>query len=605
MPPNETNPTVEGLLGSLGGDGPSPELAGFMGGAPPPVFEPLPPPGPVARALNKTEQKTLLQESRAGTEVVAGMKKFGELAKLVDSGARVRVRKRLLNGQLSHIDDYSRRDVEFSGDVESFLNKWIKPQRGGGTYEVSLIDQKGTEYHAGIYTLDGPDIDPAKGPASLNGGSSASDFAMAGILRDLLNKPQPLPPDPFEQMKKVQEFMDMTNGGGKGNDFLAMMMQQNQQMMMAMLQKPAGPDPQIVELLNRMDRRLDKLEQVPPPPPPPPPMAPSGPSYSVPELITAAASAIAAIVPLVKGDPGIRPLELMQLMQTNAAQASAAMQAALGDRLTAKDVLEMQRRDADKQTGPATVVEQFQQLALVKQFAAELNPPPPGPQGTTFWDALVTLAGNQQLAESLGKRIEKSENAAPRALPVQIEDHGSPTEQPQAEPAQPPRFPPNFPELCKAIDDAQHDGARVDAVLEVIKALQPYPAWQPFVVGLLRAVAADDRAIAVRGLRQWFDMLVKNNLVSAAGADRTMATFEKHFPMIREEVLTRAPQLRPPAVTTPAPAPAPAAPAPVQAAQPSAPESAEDEEPEEPTKPTGPAPVILGDELEQAISNPY
>lgn len=598
----EVNPEVQGLLSALGGEPPSPEMAGmFGGGGPPPLeFAPIPPPLPVTKPLNKNEARELAKDARSNTDPLAGMKRFGELAKLAGNGARVRVRKRLDSGHLMHIEDFGQRDVEHSGDLESFLNRYVKPKRGGGHYELSLVDPRGTELHVGIYLLDGLDITPVAAAAAQSNGDRD---VLGGIVRDLLNKPQPVPPDPFDQLKKAQTLMDSfapkTPPSSNDNLFMLMMESQRQasaQMIALLTSKPAGPDPMLVSLLEKQDRRMEKLEAAlsaaPPPPPPPPPMMPQTPSYSMPELLTAIAGAASVFIPLIKGDPGMKPMELITMMQGAQAQTQQLMATLMGDRLTAKDMLAFQR---DQSSGTPTLVDQMQQLAAVKSFAAELNPPPAGPQGTTFWDAVLALAGNQTFAESLGKRLE---TPAP-ARPVTVEDRARP--QPQLPPQTPtveeaqrqPQLPPNFAALCKAMEDGASDGPRVDATLAMFKALQNLSDWQDFIVKLLQVIATNNKPLATQALRQWLDVLVKANAgFSTAGADRVAATFEKHFAPIRLDVLDKAPMLRPfapeyqtqvapaAAQVTPAPAPEPAKPVP----------GAAPEENGQETQ-TGPAPV--------------
>mgnify|MGYP001612493502 CR=1 FL=1 len=99
-----SNP-VDDILGSLGG-GMSPELTDL--GQPPQFVMPAPPVR--ERPLSKGQEQERAKTAKTNTEPLAGMKKFGELAKLAGGGgARVRVRKRLDSGHLMHIDDFKRR----------------------------------------------------------------------------------------------------------------------------------------------------------------------------------------------------------------------------------------------------------------------------------------------------------------------------------------------------------------------------------------------------------------------------------------------------------------------------------------------------------------
>lgn len=602
----EANPGVANLLNALGGDAVSPEIAGFVNNDVPP-FSPIPPPqdepprtyrgrpvldAPADKQMNKTEAKEFVRDARANTDPVAGMKKFGELARLVGNGVRVRIRKRLPSGHWSHIDDYAQRDVEFSGDVEAFIQKHLKPVRGGGTYQCVLVDQKGQEYFVGDYHIDGLDVQPGS-PAV----QTQSTDMMAGIVRDLLNRPQPLPPDPIEQLKKAQSLMDSfapkTPPSNNDGMFALMMESQRQasaQMIALLTSKPQGPDPMLLMLLEEM-KEMRKASAAPPPPPPPPPMMPAAPAYTMPELLTAITGAVGVLLPLIKGDPGIKPMELVAMMQNAQTQTQTMMATIMGDRLTAKDMMAMQR---EQSSGTPTLVDQMQQLAAVKEFASQLSPAPAGPQGTTFWDAVVTLVGNPMVAEGLGSRIAKGGEATPPPRPVTIEDRGRKADPQIAAPQEaaapdPTPLPANFSELCKAIDAAQDDSSRAEAVFAAIKSLQPFPQWRGFCEGLLVALAKNDQARAVGGLGQWFAALVHNEHISSAGADRAVGTFDRNFAIIRRYALDNYPLLRPFAPDYGQPPPAAPAAAPVA-------EGAPEENGVE--EATGPEPVTIGLEHE-------
>jgi len=268
----------------------------------------------------------------------------------------------------------------------------------------------------------------------------------------------------------------------------------------------------------------------------------------IPALLTAVAATVAALAPIFKGDPGIRPVELVQLMQGAQAAASA-------DKLTARDMITLFSDRDRQQAPPQTLVEQMQMLASVKQFAAELAPAAPGPQGASFWDALITLAGNTPLAEGLAKRISEGPPLQPLPRQVQVDSVRRPNDAlpppAQSKPIE-VQFPPDFPERCKAIEEAADVPQRLSAVVEAIQSLRAIPNWIPFLQGVLEEVAQDDKPKAMRGISNWLGALAKNGLLTETTVATAIADFDAHFLLVREELLSRYPQLRPAAPPPPA-----------------------------------------------------
>lgn len=587
------NPEVMNTLDALGSD-----MANAIGGPPPPMNGHPPEPvfvPPKEKPLSPTQQKAILAEAASprGFSTLAS-KRFAQLGPLMPGAEKVRIRKRRDDGSVASLKDYNYRDVEQQGDVEAFVQTYLFPKYGGGDYEVYLIDATGKEYNAGIVRLWGAPRDPDSDHRAAPPPDPAA--GLMPLMVEMYRRSTTPGPDPFSQMRQMKEFL-VDQKPTDTSPFLAMMQmqaqqaQQQMQMLMAMLaQKPQ--DDGIKALIERMDRRLEKLETAPPPPPPPPMAAPSGPNTA--ELITAFASAAAAVVPLIKGD-GVKATEMAQLI----IQAQQAAQPR--DTLTVRDAIDIFRDKEAKQSGPATLEEQIGTLVRVKELAGALAPAPQGPQGTTFWDALVTLFGNGDFAKAIGARVDQG--MQPQQVNVTsnrpVHDNQQLSENAQSsnetqQPKQAPQLqlPPDFAEKCKAIENAQGPGDRVAATVETLMSLRNIDQWKPFIQDLLESVARGEKPKALHGLGNWFGkVLIKGGFLSQEAAVATLQTFDVGFDMVRAGLLDRMPGLR---ALVPVEAP-PSAPAPGPQAAPNAPPVAaqpvEESSPVEIPVPTGPAPV--------------
>jgi len=608
---SEINPAVTRTLEGL-----SEDMAGAIG-APPPMMNGARPPAPPfvpppEKPMSPTQQKQVLAEAASprGFSTLAS-KRFAQLGPLMPGAEKVRIRKRREDGSVATVKDYNYRDVEQQGDVEGFVQAYLYPKLGGGDYEVYLIDATGKEYNAGIVRLWGAPRDPdAEAKAAPPPDPAAG---MMPLMVEMYRRSTTPGPDPFSQMRQMKEFLAMDKPTDN-NPIIAMMQmqaqqsqqqmqmqmqlaQQQQASMMAMFaQKPQ--DDRLLQMLERFDRRLEAIEKAPPPPPPSMMPAPSGPNTA--ELLTAIGGLAASIVPLIKGD-GVKATEMASLI-IQAQQAARPT-----DSLGVRDVISIFQDKEARQSPPATLEEQIGTLIRVKEIAGALAPAPQGPQGTTFWDALVTLFGNGDFAKAIGSRVDQGmqpkqvEITSNRSVPTQqpqLTDQASPPQQPaQEEPAV--QMPPDFPAKCKAIEDAVAvgPGAQIEATVGALMSLQPIPKWQPFLQSFLHVTAKGDKEDAKRHLGSWFKLLMENKMLSREAALATLKTFDMAFPMVREGLLDRLPALRAVAQAADAERAQAAAAVPVQAQPAVQPEEvpvAAAPAPEAPVEipvPTGPAPV--------------
>lgn len=556
---NNGNSEVEGLISEL-----SPELAGII--APPPssngngngngidydsmmggfgVPAPRIPTG--TNGVSKTEIRATEKEAResAKAHVSPVLRKFGRVADLVPGAERIRIRKRLDNGQIGFISDFSVRDVEASGDLEIHLHRYVRPTHKGGDYYVSIFDSKGFEHQAGIVALvDAPVSAPQDGALDL------VREAMHRMESRSMNVPPPV--DPFEQMMKAKRLMEQLQGdqiGSKGPDPMMLMV-----MAQSMTPKP-GIDPALAAILERMDRRMEQMEKrvIEAPPPMPMPMPSSSSSglaglfekASLPEIVSALGMAAQLFRPAP--DPNAMTLKELLPLLTQKPQ---------DDRPGWRELIQIMESRKAEEKPTATMHEQMQAMLQMKEFATAFAPPAASaPQGTSFWDALAQLFSSEGFANSLGKGISgaigqrrERELAAtnvspvpvqPRALPAPGHSQAPAQQAAPAAPAPAPSAPPIPPEAqakIREIETAPNAEDSIGATVNALMALYGSPHWQDFVKALLDATARGDREVALRGIGNWLSMMNRSGLLSRPAIERTMAAFMDNWLEVHTEV---------------------------------------------------------------------
>lgn len=577
------NSEVASLLDILEGPPPSIENAPPLPPSPPPVEKRTPfLVGPAAAAAgaapfmppapSKAEAKEIVANATAAKGSPMASKKFAELSKLIPGAERVRIRRRRTDGSLYTIKDYSKADIDHTGDIEAFIYNYLRPVYGGGEYNVSLVDAKGVELDGGIVRLEGPSLDPHAQPTTQD-----TNGPLLVEMFKTLTRPQPPPPDAISQFKNMKEILvEMTPKND--NSVLTAMMQmqmqmqqaqqsqaaENMKLFMAMMttqsQKPAI-DPALAALIDRMDRRLEKIETAAsaPPMPPPPPPPPSGPNYTMPELITAVTGAIAAVVPLVKGD-SVSAAEMATLIIN--AQAAAKPTDALGVR----DVIDIFKQREQDQSPPATLEEQMGTLMRLKEFGTMLNPPPPptAPGGTNIYDAMLAILGpGSAISQAIGSRVDR-ELQAPPAKRVEVTDirHVQPTVQPAGSlvpstpsaPAPAPTapeeeavpLPADFDAKLAAMNNASSPGERIGAAVDMLMSLYPIPQWQRLIQTILTTIASTpkDAEPAMRPIGGLLAKFVDAKMLPRETALATLKAFKDSYTTVRNELLEKLPMLR-------------------------------------------------------------
>ncbi len=339
------------------------------------------------------------------------VKKLGAiLAKKLPGAERVKIKKRMDNGQLGIIGEYSMADLANSSDMESFILKWIKPKFGPGVYKITGVDAAGNELEAGEVPVIEPDPSTEQ--------NSALSMVQALIERQdrerkeaeekMAQQPQINPITMLKELHEVQAAMNpkdenqgtmaavIASQGQQMQAFMQMMAAQSQQtmqMMMAAMQPKE--DPTMKMLLAKLVEEKSSGGQAMALPPPPPP---SNPLDGIKDLIVAIAP---LVIPLMqkREDPEIREL-IRGALQKTSEQA-----------LSPRDVIALvQEMQGSKQNGN-TFRESMENMSMLLTVAQNLRGSSEGSSSAGFFDALGALFSNRDFGASIAQSIRAASEA--------------------------------------------------------------------------------------------------------------------------------------------------------------------------------------------------
>jgi hypothetical protein len=506
------------------------------------------------------------------------LRKFGAIAQAIPGAERIRVRKRLDSANLAYVGEYNFRDLASVVDIEAFVARYVKPKHGSGEYDITIIDAHGREFPAGSVFLVGEPID---------GGGGGN---MVDLVRDLMMTAKQQPQvDPFEQMQKAQRFAEELKKSSGGSGDATMMA------MMAMMAQPkqTGPDPILLATLERLAAKVEKIEQtaaVPPmplgaplpPPPPPTDWVALGTQIVLPLLQMMQQQAqnnMQMLLSMTQNRDTLGAKDMIALMQESQARAA---QLAAADKLTTRDVIELLQRKNEEGKPQNSLEDQMEAFIKMREFAQAISPAsPPGPQGASFWDALVALASSGDVAAAVSDRIRTRATAAPtaqpRALPpghagggqvVPFRNPRMPAQSAQAAQSsqggqeQGIPLPASLKDDCAKITMASDAPERVQAVIETLLSLYKTEHFRPFVEALLGAIASNETEKTLHGLGRWLVLLEENGLLERKTSLLVLQDTKANWDTIREMLLEKLPFLKGLASAAQAPeAQAPQAPA--------------------------------------------
>ena len=129
------------------------------------------PPAPPMSASQEQQPEPEPQPARgkAGKKEAAEKPKSvsafkGYLDRILPTAERMKIWKREALGKLIYLEQYSVSDVERVGDMEVFIQQYVVPKAGPGTYEIGLINSKNEESRRVEFTVHDPNRAPGDKP---------------------------------------------------------------------------------------------------------------------------------------------------------------------------------------------------------------------------------------------------------------------------------------------------------------------------------------------------------------------------------------------------------------------------------------------------------
>lgn len=390
-------------------------------------------------------------------------------------------------GKRSLINEYGPKEIEAYGSVESFVQRVIaRNYGGGGVFPIVGISANGKKFDLETVRIARPTVDP-KETSNMDMTRDLLEqlkTANERILEARTNVPQP--PNPLDQLERLEEFK--RKAGGDQSALMMMMMMQQQQ---------RGPDPAVMQLQGLVEKVMDRfarLEQVvmAPPPPPPPPM-PMGPDPM--ELMLRMAEVMR---PAEVRNPIDDLVKLKSLTQNEGALSVEKLVGTVIPQLMANV----------QQTTPFR--ERLEELTLMKKLmsGADENP---------FTGILKSFMQSQMgagLGAGLGDAIRQK--TAPPAPPARALPPPAP-----AAPASPPLPADYLPTFEPRLAAAADDGERVACVVDSLLALSTDNHWGKLSNVFLQATLADDLAQVNQLLFALFNLWGTNG--ATIGKDKTDA----------------------------------------------------------------------------------
>lgn len=420
----------------------------------------------------------------------------------------------------SMINDFTMGDIVAggTGDVESFIRTSLSPMYGGGTYNVSKM-QNGLELSYGSYTVAGPISGVAPTVIATPAGPPPPPPASMNDLDAIQHRAVERDRAAREEARKAEAQRAQEKAEAEQRLLEALAARDNKPsgspgivefLMLQKMMAPPAPvaDPKLDQLVDAFVELRGQVQMIASQPPPMPPMAPPAPSIT--EIVT---GVVAAIAPLATG--------LLGAWQSNnaaaearaeriaAAQAANAMtiEKAMSLATMALGIAEKMGLIGNKEVDPL-------KEALAARIMNEINSEPADPMEgiARMLELIEKIRPKTEAAQSVLAVIDKTIDRLPNILEataryVDARSHaggGTATTQ----------TPEIFVKMRDAVFqiDKQHTGDQRDnaIVYAVVTSMRPIAElgieWAPLVMRIRDAIIAED----VEAFRQaWAELVGK------------------------------------------------------------------------------------------------
>jgi hypothetical protein len=502
-----------------------------------------------------------------------------ELAKKLPTSERIYVYFREKNGKSTFVEDYSTRDLTGHGSIEAFLKHYAVPNYGFGDYEVYMKNSKGELEPTASASLKAP-ID------SSSNGTSLSDH-----VKELLNaqaalgQAAPKEPSAMEQLQVMMTLAEKMNGDkGGGMDPMTMMLMTK--MMDDKPAAPAGPDPIMIALVQKLEDMEKQQERrammsaaapLPPPPAAPDPMASMAPvlTMMMKSMETQAAQTQAMLAAQSQQTQAMMTALMQPKPERNVMgelQGIATLLKPSDDGLKTKDILGMlptMKELLNPKPEKDSLNTALEQMRMIRMLKEEMGmEESPAQQGASFWDFMQTFVqsdlGDQvSAAIASGKQAEATEQAISGG-----QQQGEQQSEQQAGPMQVPKA---FAPHAKALNEATDAQSRVKAAVSGIQVLLGNKQFRPHVAKILVNARENKKTESMQAMANILGALVDAEFLTEEAVTAVINDFDENWVLIMQGIgfkhITEDPDPptpqadeEPSAEASPEPAPAPAPP---------------------------------------------
>lgn len=536
------------------------------------------------------EERAAIRDSKQTQSPSA--KRMGPLGKKVPGPEHLKVHKRLDDGGLGYVGDYTASDMSQSQDIETFLNRYVKAKFGPGEYALTGVDAHGRSYDMGFVTLLGEAAPPPPEASSISG---RNPLDLAQTLIDTMSRRHEQEiaairsnqKDPIRMMKELHELQQQmapavtpvmptlteTPKRDKGEDATTTLLTGMMGMMTTVLASalaPKPPDPIMMAVLAKLTE--DK------------PVAPVQDS-------TAQLKNLAEIVAMM------RPAERQQ--------DDRLTEYLLKERMTPNEVLSLVNQ-VKGERGTDDFKKTMENMGFLMNAVNQIRSQTEPGAGAGFMDMLTAVLGNRELMGGLvGNRIRQQQAAPPQmqvqarnvdpvenkrrmleAKRLEIEEQElhmreralqegrvafiPPTAAPSApavaqvpEPDQvlstpvteedqqramqnvqaaggPKQLPAFVPDYINRYVEAKDEAELVEITVDFLFAFADDEAWQPFAERIIALALQSDRARFMHHAASFFVGIRTIGLISEEMARKIVEALNKNFDIVAETMKEQA-----------------------------------------------------------------
>lgn len=510
---------VEVEVGNLTAGNPAPPLQTMEVDTPPPT---------------RRRKKTARKPNAAST---SGAKKA--VQKMLPPSVRVLIYKRSSAGQMAYVGDYSANDLMAQGTLERFLHAYVIDEYGYGEYSAYLQEPNKEPSPAGSITI----AEPASHRRNKDQGPTDSvDLFKLMLERDEKARAEAANrKSPMEEMREMLTFFQTMTGADQEKPTMDPMLMFLMMQMNNRPEPPSGPDPlmmQVIERLERMEQDRQAAAMIPPPPPPPP-QPQADPMDGMAKMMAVLSEQNSKNAELL-----LQAIQSNRPTERNSIEEYATLLKLNGvtdDRLSTKDLLGMLptlKGLIAPDPGKSSISEALETLRNVKILEREFGGG--GDQAAaSFWDflrdfiqsdagteiakAITAKENNQKLEERHAERRRALEENDAQAQEEQEDEQGL-------------MIPESFGKHAQAINQAATAAERVQSLIQGLQHLGMYPDFRPYMAKIIGLMKQNRKIECLEFIAQFLESLIEAGSIEQVAAQKSLEDLDEHWDILRQQL---------------------------------------------------------------------